>query len=67
MKPTVKSKTSVMMSPGSCDQDDSGFDTGDSSDEKKKRDLSLGSVTASKRSSSTSSDFCSSHEASEVR
>lgn len=65
-KPTVKSKNSDMMSPGSGDQDDSGFDTGDSSDEKKKRDLSAGSVTACKRLSTITSECRTSHEMSEV-
>ncbi|KDR10607.1 Inositol-tetrakisphosphate 1-kinase [Zootermopsis nevadensis] len=64
MKPTIKSKISDIMSPGNGDQDDSGFDTGDSSDEKKKRDLSVGSLTASKRSSTAASECRNSHETS---
>jgi hypothetical protein len=66
LKHTVKGKNSDMMSLGSGDQDDSGFDTGDSSDEKKKRDLSVGSAAASKRASTTASECHSSHETSEV-
>jgi hypothetical protein len=53
MKPIVESKNSDMISPGSGDQDDSGFDTGDSSDEKKKQNLSVGSTTVSRRSITT--------------
>jgi hypothetical protein len=56
MKPTVESKNSDIMSPGSGDQDDSGFDTGDSSDEKKKRNLTVGSTTVSRRSITTTSE-----------
>jgi len=49
-KPTVKSKNSDSMSPGCGDHCDSGIDTGDSSDEKKKkRDFPLGSLSASTR------------------
>lgn len=55
-KPTVESKNSDIMSPGGGDQDDSGFDTGDSSDEKKKRNLSVGSTTVSRRSITTTSE-----------
>lgn len=55
-KCTAESKNSHVMSPGSGDQDDSGFDTGDSSDEKKKRNLSVGSTTVSRRSITTTSE-----------
>ncbi|CAG2058427.1 unnamed protein product [Timema podura] len=40
IKPSLGSRSSHT-SPGSLDQDDSGFDTSDSSDEKKKHDMSL--------------------------
>jgi hypothetical protein len=66
-KPTVKSKNSDIMSPGSGDHGDSGIDTGDSSDEKKKRDFPVGSLSVSRRSSATTSDCRSPHETSEVR
>jgi hypothetical protein len=56
MKPTVESKNSDTISPGSGDQDDSGFDTGDSSDEKKKRNLSVGFAAVSRRSITTTSE-----------
>jgi len=48
-EPTVKNKNSDSMSPGCGDHGDSGIDTGDSSDEKKKRDFPLGSLSASTR------------------
>jgi len=65
MKPAVESKNSDI-SPGSGDQDDSGFDTGDSSDEKKKQNLSVGSMTVSRRSNTTASECHSPHETLEV-
>lgn len=64
-KSAVKSKNSDL-SPGSGDHGDSGIDTGDSSDEKKKRNFPMGSLSLSRRSSTTTSECRSPHETSEV-